>query len=201
MHKIVVVGAGSDIAQALLMRIRSGPWLEAARVKAFTSAELDVTNQSQMTRITMQRPDILIVFAGVITPEPVTGSSVSAWHRQINVNLLGSYNCVQAALSVNPKCKIILIGSSAARKARATWSAYCASKAGVSMFVECMIQEGVDAWCLNIGRTASKMRRGLFPNEDQGALMQPDVVANEIVQIMLNRRVDRISWLARGRSQ
>jgi hypothetical protein len=67
------------------------------------------------------------------------------------------------------------------------------------MFVECMIKEGVDAWCLNIGRTASKMRRGLFPDEDQGALMQPDVVANEIVQIMLNRRVDRISWLARGR--
>ncbi len=157
-----------------------------------------MTSQSAMSRISLQRPDMLVFCAGAITPEPIIGGSVSAWHRQINVNLLGAYNVAQAALAGNPKCRLVFIGSNAARKPRATWSAYCASKAGLNMMVQCMVEEGIDAWCLNIGRTDTKMRRALFPEEDPGELMTPDLVAKEVLGIMLNRRVDRIAWLSRG---
>jgi NAD(P)-dependent dehydrogenase (short-subunit alcohol dehydrogenase family) len=149
-----------------------------------------------MHRISMEKPDILISFAGVISPEAVTGGSISSWHRQIQVNLLGQFNVTHAALQGNARCRVVLIGSSAARKPRATWSAYCAAKAGLVMFVQCLVAEGVDAWCLNIGRTATKMRRGLFPDEDQRTLMTPGQVAQEIVAILSDRRVERVSWVS-----
>lgn len=186
--KVGIVGAGSDIAQALL------PMLSNYNVKTWLSGSLDVTDQVRMHRVSSERLDFLISFAGVIHPENVVGGSISQWHKQINVNLIGQFNVSHAALQGNSKCKIILIGSSAARKVHAGWSAYSAAKAGLNMMVHCMVAEGVDAWCLNIGRTATKMRRGIFPDENQDYLLKPDTVAMEIYQIMNGRRIERVSW-------
>lgn len=188
-HKVGIVGAGSDIAQELL------PMLKGFTVRAWSSGSLDVTDQVKMHRLSSERLDTLISFAGVIHPENVVGGSISAWHKQINVNLIGQFNVAHAALQGNPRCKIILIGSNAARKVHAGWSAYCAAKAGLVMFTQCMIAEGIDAWCLNIGRTATKMRRSIFPDEDQRFLLKPEVVAMEVYQIIHGRRVERVSWL------
>lgn len=187
--KVGIVGAGSDIAQTLI------PMLDDFTVKAWTSSSLDVTEQVRMHRLSSERLDVLISFAGVIHPENVMGGSISSWHKQINVNLIGQYNVAHAALQGNHRCKIIFIGSSGARKVHAGWSAYCAAKAGLVMLTQCMVAEGLDAWCLNIGRTATKMRRSIFPDEDQRYLLQPEVVAMEVYQIMHGRRVERVSWL------
>lgn len=198
MHKVVIVGAGSAIAKALVEKLTGSTFQSVLQVTSFTSRELNVTSLSEMHRISLLRPSFLFFFAGVIVPEPFAGGSISSWHQQINVNLLGAYNVAQAALGANPKCRVIFVGSNAARKPRPTWSAYCASKAGLNMMVECMIAEGIDAWILNIGRTNTKMRRALFPDEDPDSLMTPDLVAKELLAILLDRRTERIAWFSRG---
>ena len=198
MHKVVIVGAGSAIARALIDRLSGQTFQSVVQTVAFTSRELDVTQQSALHKISIARPAFLYFFAGVITPAPFAGGSLSAWHQQINVNLLGAYNVAQAALAANPKCRMIFVGSNAARKPRQGWSAYCTSKAALNMMVECMIAEGIDAWVLNIGRTDTRMRRALFPGEDPDTLMTPDLVAKELLAIMLNRRTERIAWFSRG---
>lgn len=191
--KVVIVGAGSDIAQRLMPMLRQA----GANVRGFTSSELDVTDLSKIGRISRENPHILIVFAGVIRPAPILSESISDWHWQINVNLIGSYNAAHAAFYSNPKCKVILIGSSAARKPRPNWSAYCASKAGLNMFARCAIDEGLDVWCLNIGRTETKMRRHLFGIENPSELLSTIDVCDSIVNILKGQASERISWISK----
>lgn len=189
-NKVVIVGGGSDIARSLV------PMLKGFSVKSLSSKELDVTDLLRLNRISREKPDYLISFAGVIEPSKVLGGNISSWHKQINVNLIGAYNVVNAALQANPKCRIIMVGSNAAKTPRAGWSAYCAAKAGLVMFARCLIEEGVDAWIVNMGRTDTKMRRSLVPSEDPRTLMKPEAVALEILNVLIDRRIERVAWLS-----
>jgi 3-oxoacyl-[acyl-carrier protein] reductase len=68
---------------------------------------------------------------------------------------------------------IINIGSAAAVESHATWSEYCASKAAVVMATKCWAEDGLYAVAVSPGRTKTKMRKSLFPNEDQETLLDP----------------------------
>ena len=83
------------------------------------------------------RLDILVNNAATDVVHPVLGHSDEAWIRVINVNLIGAYLCVRAALPhlvANGWGRIISIASTNAHVGTADYSAYAASKHGLLGF-------------------------------------------------------------------
>ena len=81
--------------------------------------------------------DILVNNAGVIEPlAELAVSDPAVWARNIQINLIGAYNAVHAALDGMIKSgggTIINVSSGAAYRPLEGWSAYCAGKAGLAM--------------------------------------------------------------------
>jgi NAD(P)-dependent dehydrogenase (short-subunit alcohol dehydrogenase family) len=101
--------------------------------------ELDVTDlsacEATVERILDQhgRLDIAWANAGIASGGPVQLTDPDAWRRTIDVNLLGAYYTVRAALpAVVPQRGYVAVTASLASFAHAPgMSAYCATKAGV----------------------------------------------------------------------
>lgn len=178
--KVLITGGSGDIAKALAKELKRLNF----NVDTPSSNELDVSNHDSVVKYFIGKNyDIVINNAGVIFPDPIKNSNYHKWVKTIEVNLIGTYNiCVQALLSGNPK--IINIASTSGLNGRANWSAYCASKAGVISLTESLVAEGIDAHCIILGRTNTKMRRALFPNEDQSTLRTIDSVVEEIICLL-----------------
>ncbi|MFO0980276.1 MAG: SDR family oxidoreductase [Planctomycetota bacterium] len=93
--------------------------------------------------------DLWINNAGVLDPiQPVRDVDADAFAQLVRVNLLGVMHGTQAYLrSLRERSAaggvLINISSGAAARAYAGWSAYCASKAAVERFTECVqLEEG-----------------------------------------------------------
>jgi len=130
-----------------------------------------------------EKPDVLINNAGYIKPELIKESNIDDWIKHVNINLNGTYLCSRE--SIKRGCKIIInIGSSAGTKGKALWSAYCASKRAVVSLTESLVEEGIKCVCISPGRTKTKMRKQLYPNEDQSTLMTAKQFAIELKKIM-----------------
>ena len=88
--------------------------------------------------------DVLVNNAGVGVFTDVASMTAIQWSEVIDTNLTGVFNACQAAL---PHLKqrgggfIINISSLAGKNAFKGASAYCASKAGLNAFSECLMQE------------------------------------------------------------
>ena len=89
--------------------------------------------------------DILVNAAGIYGPiGPTTEIDVNAWHRAIEVNLLGPFNLCRALLphfAEMRRGKIILLGGGGATAPLPNFSSYAASKAGLARFAETIAQE------------------------------------------------------------
>jgi 3-oxoacyl-[acyl-carrier protein] reductase len=189
MRKIVVITGGQgDIAQAIKERLEKE---NNFTVYSPSKYELDVTNvDSAKEYFARIKPDILVNNAGYIKPHNIEEFNYSDEIKAIDVNLTGSFICTGAALNVNKSTIIVNIGSSAGTKPRAEWSSYCAAKAGIIMATECWAHEGVKTICVSPGRTQSKMRLSLFPNESQETLMK----ASQFAEVVLKAINGEFEW-------
>lgn len=103
--------------------------------------------------------DILVNNAGVDGPRALAWETdVAAWTRVLQINLIGAYHCAREALArmVRQRSGVVLNTSSVhERIAWSGYSAYTASKAGLSMMAKTMAQEagpyGVRVLCLAPG--------------------------------------------------
>ena len=179
MKNVLITGGAGDIARAIKDKLEStGDY----HVDNPSKEELDVSNMaSVMAYLQNRNVDILINNAGFIEPSNIAESSLQTEQYSIAVNLLGVWYCTHAVLQKNQDAKILNIGSSAGSKPRASWSNYCAAKAAVIMATKCWAQEGIWAVCLSPGRTATKMRKQLFPNEDIDTLLSVEDFAQVVV--------------------
>lgn len=176
---VLITGGDGDIAQAIKDKL-----IPKYIVYTPSKGELDVTNEYNIiTYFEMVRPDILINNAGYIKPQSIKDLNVWDLYKQLDVNLMGAIICSREAINNGVKL-IINIGSSAGIKGKASWSAYCVSKAGLIMFNECLNAEGINSMILNIGRTDTKMRSKLFPDEDKSTLLTPKEVADEVYKLI-----------------
>lgn len=88
--------------------------------------------------------DVVVNNAGVGTFVNVADMTPEDWSRVLGTNLTGVFLCTRAAL---PALKqrgggwIINISSLAGRNSFAGGAAYCATKAGLNAFAECLMQE------------------------------------------------------------
>ena len=180
MVKVLITGGGGDIAQAIAEELSEcGDY----QISAPTRAELDVTDSEAVMRyVTELTPDVLVNNAGYVKPQSIFKSTISEVDRHIDVDLKGAWYCTLAAAQANKNVRVVSIGSSAATKVFPTWAEYCACKAGLVMATQCWAQDGLDAVCVSPGRTRTKMRKGLYPNEDPSTLLDPADFARVVVK-------------------
>ena len=177
--KVIITGGKGGIAIAIKEELES----EGFIVYAPSRIEMDVTDINSIERaISEFKPDIIINAAGYVVPQSVKNADLESTKKHIEINLLGTFYCTQIALKYNSQLDIINIGSAAAITTHATWSEYCASKAGVLMATKCWAEDGLYSVVISPGRTKTKMRKALFPDEDQDTLLEPSDFAKVVMK-------------------
>ncbi len=177
--KVLITGGSGGIAQAVKKLLEVGDY----DVFAPTRSEMDVTDwESVESVIKKYVPDILINNAGYVVPRSVKEMDLANTKKHFDINVGGVFYCTGIALKYNPELQIVNIGSAAAVESHATWSEYCASKAAVVMATKCWAEDGLYAVVISPGRTRTKMRKSLFPDEDQTTLLEPDDFAQVVMK-------------------
>lgn len=168
--KVLITGGSGGIAQAIKTLLEE----EGYNVLAPTRKEMDVTDWNSIENVIKEYvPDILINNAGYVVPQSIKTMDLENTKKHFDINIGGTFYCTGIALKYNPNLQIVNIGSAAAVESHATWSEYCASKAAVVMATKCWAEDGLYAVAISPGRTRTKMRKFLFPDEDQNTLLEP----------------------------
>ena len=177
--KVLITGGSGGIAQAIKTLLEE----DGYNVLAPTRTEMDVTDWNSIESVMKQFvPDILINNAGYVVPKSVKEMDLINTKKHIDINVGGTFYCTGIALKYNPDLQIVNVGSAAAVESHATWSEYCASKAAVVMATKCWAEDGLYAVVISPGRTRTKMRKFLFPDEDQSTLLEPMDFAKVIMK-------------------
>ncbi len=185
MKKVLITGGNGDIAKAIFSLLTEEGGYE---IKSPSKIEMDVTDIFSVEKyINYFCPDILINNAGYVMPQSIKACDVLQTKKALDVNLWGVFNCSASVLRKNKNAQIINIGSSAATKIHGTWSSYCAAKAGVVMATRCWAEDGINAICISPGRTLTKMRKGLYPDEDPNTLLLPEDFAKIVYYAILGK--------------
>lgn len=165
---VMITGAGRGIGQALAKGFsqqgasvvctartateidRTAEEIRSAGGKAI-SIQCDVTDLKSMEEACKKAQDIfggldiLFVNAGVNNLRVNVGEDdPKLWYNTIEVNLIGAYNTMRAAipyLKARGSGKIITIGSGRGRRGDATGSSYACSKAALWMLVRVLAAE------------------------------------------------------------
>lgn len=88
------------------------------------------------------RVDVLLASAGIVAPTPLDGTPHALFERVMRINVCGAFYTVQAALPfLRPGASVILLGSIVATMGIAGFSAYAASKAGLSGMARALASE------------------------------------------------------------
>lgn len=177
--KVLITGGKGGIAIAIKEELELAGYI----VSAPGHQEMDVTDIISIEKVVSTFvPDILINAAGYVVPQSVKKADLVSTRKHIEINLLGTFYCTQIALKYNSHLDIINIGSAASVATHATWSEYCASKAGVVMATKCWAEDGLYSVVISPGRTKTKMRKALFPDEDQDTLLEPSDFAKVVMK-------------------
>lgn len=167
---MLITGGSGGIAQAIKTLLEE----DGYKVLAPTRTEMDVTDWNSIENVIKDYvPDILINNAGYVVPQSIKTMDLENTKKHFDINIGGTFYCTGIALKYNPNLQIVNIGSAAAVESHATWSEYCASKAAVVMATKCWAEDGLYAVAISPGRTRTKMRKFLFPDEDQNTLLEP----------------------------
>jgi NAD(P)-dependent dehydrogenase (short-subunit alcohol dehydrogenase family) len=167
----------------------------ALRGERATLVPLDITDGDGIDRLGAAiferwgRLDILIGAAGVLgvtTPAPHMDPPV--WDRVIAVNLTANYRLIRSMDLLLRKAeagRAVFLTSGAARRPRAFWSAYAASKAGLEALAASYADEvehtPVRIAVVNPGPMRTRMRAAAFPGEDPATLPAPEEITPMIL--------------------
>jgi NAD(P)-dependent dehydrogenase (short-subunit alcohol dehydrogenase family) len=155
--------------------------------------------------------EVLINNAGQALSQPFAKTDLKLWHQMLNVNLTGTYLCIQSALpdlllagSQGKAARIVNIASTAGLKGYAYVSAYTAAKHGVigltrSLALELarkgvtsnavcpgftetdIVRESIANIVAKTGQTEAQAREALVAHNPQKKMIQPDEVAQTVL--------------------
>lgn len=129
--------------------------------------------------------DVLVNNASILGPrETIASYPLAAWDEVIKINLTGVFLMTRAVLPIMLERRsgsIINVTSGVARRGKARWGAYAASKAGLEALTQVLADEvnqaGVRVNSVNPAATRTRMRAQAYPAEDPATLPSPaDIV-------------------------
>jgi NAD(P)-dependent dehydrogenase (short-subunit alcohol dehydrogenase family) len=138
--KVMLLARDGDLAQKVAREIGAPAEALACDVSDYPAVERAVAD----TRERLGGLDILVNNAGVIEPiAELAASDPAVWARNIQINLVGPYNVVRAAIDDMLKSggSIINVSSGAAYRPLEGWSSYCSAKAGLAMMTRSVALE------------------------------------------------------------
>lgn len=139
------------------------------------------------------RLDILVHNAGSLGKlTPVPHILDADWADVVAINLTATLRLIRTAAPQLVRAeagRAVFVTSGVARKPRAYWAAYGATKAGLEHLVLSWAEEvrstGLRVNLFDPGATATRMRRQAYPGEDQSALPRPEDVAPKLAALCL----------------
>ncbi len=163
----IVTGGGSGIGRAVSERLAADGMTVAVFDRDAEAAEtaagkisagggtalgvtVDVTDRAQIevgvaqVRERFGPPTVLINDAGVHAVDPFLSITPEKWHRLLDVNLTGTFNCCQAVVPSMIEegwGRIVNISSSSAHSGQQYMTHYVAAKAGVIGFTKSLALE------------------------------------------------------------
>jgi 3-oxoacyl-[acyl-carrier protein] reductase len=165
----VAVIASSSIAkaeEAVADIVKAG-----GKAAAFTANVCNVASIEAMVRDVLSefgRIDILVNSAGVYYSTPIGETSEAAYDRMVDINLKGTFFCVNAVAPLLKKQgngKIVNIASASGYTASRAFSVYCAVKAGIVMLTRALALElgphGINVNAIAPGNTATPMNEAI----------------------------------------
>ena len=223
----LVTGASSGIGAAACRRLREEGWhvVGVARRPSPEASEslcVDITRFADVSEAFQNVPPLRLLVHCAATIGPVAllpASDPDDWRRAVEVNLLGTYNVLRAALAgplAQDGALAIHLTTGAATVAKPYWSAYSASKAGAEQLVRSAAVDledaGLGICSLDPGITETPMQEELrtrdFPDRDRFVRVYeersgrtPEEVAAAISELArrdpreLNGQAFRVGWL------
>lgn len=164
-----------------------------------TIAPLDLTDGDSIGRLAQaisQRwdaLDILILNAATLgTLAPVPAIDGKEFNHVLTLNLIAQQALIAAfdpMLRKSNDARLLAISSSVGQSPRAFWGAYGASKAALDTLVTSYGEEmrnlgKLRTAIIDPGKTRTAMRADAYPGEDPMSLKTPDVVADQLVEIL-----------------
>jgi 3-oxoacyl-[acyl-carrier protein] reductase len=133
------------------------------------------------------RIDVLVNVAGLMNAYSLLDTTLAQWDETIDVNLRGTFLCMQAVARVMVKQghgSIINTSSILGSNARPKRAAYCASKAGINLITQCA--------ALELGPKGIRVN-AIAPGSIETPLVlsapiSPEALAKKIAAIPLQRR-------------
>jgi 3-oxoacyl-[acyl-carrier protein] reductase len=151
------------------------------------SSHADIDALVATTEQTFGRIDVLVNVAGVMNAYSVLDTTLAQWNQTLDVNLRGTFLCMQAAARVMVRQGhgvIINTSSVLGSNARPRRAAYCASKAGIIMITRTAAMElgplGVRVNAIAPGSIETPLALA--------APMTPEALARKVAAIPLKRR-------------
>ena len=138
------------------------------------------------------RLDILIAAAGVLgVTTPVPHLDPQVWDKVMSVNLTANYRLIRSMDLLLRKAeagRAVFLTSGAARRPRAFWGAYAASKAGLEALATVYADEvehtHLKVAVVNPGPMRTRMRAAAFPGEDPATLPAPEEIVPMILELV-----------------
>jgi NAD(P)-dependent dehydrogenase (short-subunit alcohol dehydrogenase family) len=140
------------------------------------------------------RLDILVHAAGMMGGlRPIAHIPPPLWDKILSVNVGGVFRLIRSLeplLRASPAGRAIFLTAEAARRPRAFWGSYAASKAAVEALARSWADE-VDVSALRVmlvdpGPMATRLRAEAFPGEDPANLPEPSAIGPMIVELCLS---------------
>jgi len=202
----VVTGGSSGIGAAACRRLGEEGWHVVGLARrpspdASASVLVDIARFDDVAKAIEAIAPIQLLVHAAATLGPIVSlpaSDPDEWRRTVEINLLGAYNVLRAALAgplAQDRGIAIHVTSGATSNAKRYWSAYSASKAGAEHLVRCAASDingsGRAVCSLDPGVTETAMQQELrareFPDRDRyvriyesASYRNPDEVADAI---------------------
>lgn len=191
-RKIALIGGTGGIGQAISRKLHA-LGAHPLSLSRTTTPALDLSDPSsilqafQFIENTIGPLDGLINAAGRLFVNPLQHLSLREIQETLDVNLRGPILCCKIA-RFHPGAHVINIASSSFSRGRKEQTLYSSSKAGLVNFTQGWAEERPDLRIHAVipQRANTAMRRDCFPKELPSTLLDPDQVADAVINLLLN---------------